>query len=175
MKITTLTTLTLILMALFCFGCAGSGQAVAWDDSMKGLFSGTPDNPTSHPRHLWSRQDEDRLLRQMGFADVAVVGTVRVEAQCDRYGKRQVTLELHVKEILHGDQDDELEQGQKLYLSLDSDSHQSTVKTARDLPGTQFLVFLKRKPQGEQTRLSYDFYRPNPRLLAEVRSMYARL
>ena len=169
--------LSLTILALLWTGCAGSRQAVQWDDSMQGLFSGNPDNPTSHPRHLWSKADEERLLRQMGYADVAAVGTVRVVTQCDRYGKRQVTLEFQVTEILHGDLDDELEDEQKLSLKMDTDSRhlQSTVKAAREIPGTQFLVFLKRKPQGSKSRLSYDFYRPNTRLLAEVKSIYSRL
>lgn len=167
--------LTLTLMGFLCIGCAGSGQAVAWDDSMQGLFSSDPDNPTSHPRRLWSKKEEERFLKQMGYADAAALGTVKVVSQCDRYGQRQVTLELHVKEVLHGDLGDELEEGQKLSIRIDADSHRSTVQTARSTPGSQFLVFLKRKPQGDQTRLSFDFYRPNPRLMTEVRSMYSRL
>lgn len=163
--------LSLSLLTLLCIGCAGSSQAVAWDDSMKPLFSGSPENPTSHPRHLWSRADEERLLQHMGYADVAVVGAVKVVTQCDRYGKQQVTLELSVKEVLHGDLDDE----QKLRVTTDLDSHKSTVRTARSDPGARYLVFLKRQPQGDARQVSYEFYRPSPRLMAEVRSMYARL
>lgn len=111
----------------------------------------------------------------MGYADAAAVGTVKVVSQCDRYGKRQVTLELVVKEVLHGDLDREMDEGQKLSIRIKEDSHKTTVETARNAPGSQFLVFLKRKPDGDQTRLSFDFYRPNPRLMAEVRSMYGRL
>ncbi len=163
----TTATLSLSLLALLCVGCAGSSQAVAWDDSMKPLFSGSPENSTSHPRHLWSRADEERLLKHMGYADAAVVGTVKVVTQCDRYGKRQVSLELQVKEVLHGNLDDD----EKLRISTDQQTHESTVRTARSDPGARFLVFLKRKPAGE----TYEFYRPRPRLMAEVRSMYARL
>ena len=159
-------------------GCGGSGQTVRWQDSMEDLFSGSPGNPTSHPRHLWSAQDEDRLLRQMGYADAAALGTIRVLTQCDRYGKQLVAVEFQVREVLHGTLAGALEQGQKLNLRLDSRSPalRSTVQTARKIPGTQFLVFFKQRPDSNgKLRLFHDFYRPSPRLLAEVKSIYGRL
>ena len=53
-----------------------------------------------------------------------------------------------------------------------SEEFRRAVRLQHHLAGTHYLLFLKRSPDGG---MRWALYRPNPRLLNEVRSRYAAL
>jgi hypothetical protein len=134
------------------------------------VFSNQSVKPAEPPRDYWTRQDEEMLLRRMGFADIVAVGTLRVVSQCNRSGVPfQLTLAFRPEEQLFG----KLEEGEvMLKLDATSDDFQRALGVQKDLVGTRYLMFFKRKSEKE---LRWAFYRPTARLLDEIRTRYASL
>jgi hypothetical protein len=160
------------LMAVLCLtACASHPKhTTAWSSSMGAVFSNQSVKPAEPPRGYWTRQDEEMLLRRMGFADIVAVGTLRVVSQCNRSGVPfQLTLAFRPEEQLFGELEDE-----EVMLRLDasSDDFQRALAVQKDLVGTRYLMFFKRKGSNE---LRWAFYRPTRSLLNEIRARYASL
>jgi len=119
------------------------------------------------PRECWTPDDEDRLLRQMGYADTVAIGTLRVVTRytpsVDRAG--QLTMAFRPDEILFGSLSDRLDDEGQLQLHTGPDAPGSQ-------PGARYLLFLK---QAKGKDLRWASYRVSPRLLDEVRRRYAWL
>jgi len=155
-------------------GCATqSSPTPAWNPSMSHVFSNDDVRPDETPREYWTAEDEELLLRRMGFADTVVLGTLRVLTQYNRGGvATQLTLAFKPDEVLFGkvatDEDDEI----SLQPDPESQEFRSALRLQRSLPGTRYLLFLKQRP-GVGPR--WAVYYPSARLLDEVRSRYAWL
>jgi hypothetical protein len=170
----------LLLVFLLGFNACASSQRVApvWNASMGDWFSNDSVDPYQPPRGYWTDQDEDVLLRRMGYADSVVVGTLRVVSQ---YGRGEVaselTLAFHADELLFGSLERELDEAGELLLQPEPSSPEFrlALRIQRNLPGTRYLLFLKRQPQGKAERLRWALYRPTQQLLQEIRSRYTAL
>ena len=173
--------LAVVGLALALGGCQGtSTRSVAWDPSMAPLFAGDPGAPSDQGARGWTAEAEEQLMQRMGYADAVAVATVREVRRHDKYGTpRFVGLDFHLREVLHGSLDGELDERRVLRLSIEEQQEEalaSTVEKIRQLPDTRFLVFIKRSPDGDGAdRLRWAFYSPNRRLLARVRALYRDL
>jgi hypothetical protein len=136
-------------------------------------------DPDAPPRRLWTGQDDDALQRRMGYADVAAFGSLRVVTQCSQYNSpSQLTLALRPYEVLHGSLEEDLGSSGEITLQIDRSSlgFERALQIQRQLPGTRYLLFLKREPvRDKEQRFHWAFYRPTRRLMAEVRTRYRAL
>ena len=170
-----------VALALLVSGCAGSTtRNVAWDPSMAPLFAGDPGAPSGQGARGWTTEAEEQLMQRMGYADAVAVATVREVRRHDMYGTpRFVGLDFHLREVLHGSLDGDLDERRVLRLDIAEEQEAalaSTVEKIRQLPETRFLVFIKRSPDGDgPDRLRWAFYSPNLKLLARVRALYRDL
>lgn len=168
-----------LLLVLLANACASSQRvAPGWTASMGDWFSNDSVDPYQPPRDYWTAQDEDVLLRRMGYADTVVVGTLRVVSQ---YGRGEVpselTLAFHADELLFGSLERQLDEAGEVLLQPEpaSPEFKLALRIQRNLPGTRYLLFLKRQPQGKTEQLRWALYRPTHQLLQEIRSRYAAL
>ena len=134
---------------------------------MGSWFSSDPLDP-GNVRREWTREDEERLLRQMGYADTVAIGTLRLVAQyTPENAPGQLTLAFQPEEVLFGSLTGRLDGDGTLPLHPAPGQRQNL----DELSGARFLLFLKQ--EGEQLR--WASYRPSAKLLAEVRSRYKSL
>lgn len=171
--------LSALLVALVSASCASTptDPTVGWRDGMQELFDNGSVDPDEPPRHLWEHQDEEALLKRMGYADVVAVGTLRLVGQfTDHSLPSQLSLAFAPDEVLYGSLDDKLDAQRELMLRLDPGSRDFHValRIQQQLPGTRYLVFLKQQPS-RQRRLVWSFYKPSKRLMAEVRAQFRML
>lgn len=157
-------------------GCAGSApQGVTWKRSMSEVFDNSSVRPGEPPRRLWTRRDEDRLLRQLGYADAVALGTIRLVNKTSMRGRRQLALAFKPTEVFHGAISRDLDSDGVLRLRLGPSSrdYHRAARVEHQLPGTRYLLFVKRKPgRRGKVRLRWAFYQPRRQLLAEVRARF---
>jgi len=168
--------LLILTMLVTIAGCASRATtARSWSPQMAALFSDSSLKPDEVPREKWSRDEEDQLLRQMGFADTVAVGTLRLVSQyAPRDTPRQLALAFRADEVLHGSLDKELDDARELTLRLDPSSREFrlALHLQQQLPGARFVLFLKHNARGE---LHWACYRPSAQLLVELRTRFAWL
>lgn len=134
--------------------------------------------PAQPPRHLWKHSDEDLFLRRIGFADVVALGSARVVTLYVAFNTpRQLALAFHPEETFYGSLEDDMDDDGELLLPLKpgDDDFQLAVKVIRHLPGSRYLLLLKKKPsknEKEQPELKWALYTPEKRLLVELRAMF---
>lgn len=143
---------------------------------MDSYFENTSVKPGEPPRRLWDTEDEELLLRRMGYADTVAVGTIRLVTNYERRGTSgQLALAFRPREVLYGSIDKDKDTDGELHLRLDPSAadYNLAKKIQSQLPGTHYLLFLKRRPQGDDKHdLRWAFYRPRRKLMAEVRARY---
>jgi hypothetical protein len=173
------TYLALLLLPVLAAGCASAQTdkpAVAWRDGMQNWFDTGSVDPDEPPRQLWDSQDEDTLLRRLGYADAVSVGTMRLVSQYEKHSQpSQLTLAFAPEEVLFGSLKAQLDTQRELALRLDRSSQdfELALRVQRQLPGTKYLVFFKQRPDRHgKRRLLWSLYKPSKRLLAEVRTRY---
>lgn len=156
-------------------GCAGTSQQVQWRGSMGTYFESASVKPGEPPRRLWENADEELLLRRMGYADTVAVGTIRLVSAMERRGSGQMALAFRAREVLYGslEQDKDAEGVLRLQLDPSASDNRMANKILKQLPGTHYLLFLKRRPRKDGKHdLRWAFYRPRRQLMAEVRTRY---
>lgn len=157
-------------------GCAGSTKPeVNWRGSMGSYFENTSVKPGEPPRRFWDTADEELLLRRMGYADTVAVGTIRLVSGYEHRGTGQLALAFRTREVLYGSIDQDKDTDGELRLRLDPSAADYSLarKIQKQLPGTHYLLFLKRRPRRDGKHdLRWAFYRPRRKLMAEVRARY---
>jgi hypothetical protein len=130
------------------------------------------------PRRLdWSRAEEELLLYRLGSADCTLVGKIRRVSTSQQFDRPQEMLLLvHPEEVLHGRLKQVLDQEGELVLRVAASNADFRLALTEEpfLPGTRYLVFLKR-PEPAANGWRWALYRPERRLLEEVRAAYHRL
>jgi len=143
---------------------------------MGSYFENTSVKPGEPPRRLWDSVDEELLLRRMGYADTVAVGTIRLVSKYEHRGRSgQLALAFRAREVLYGSLNEDQDTEGELTLRLDPSAADYSLarKVQSQLPGTHYLLFLKRRPRGgDKPDLRWAFYRPRRKLMAEVRSRY---
>jgi hypothetical protein len=146
---------------------------------MQVWFANTSVSPAEPPRLLWTRKDEDLFRRRIGFADVVAIGTIRVVTLFSRFEQHnQISVAFRPSEILYGELKDHLTEEKELDCRLgpaDLD-FQMALRVQEHLPGTKYVLLLKLKPDERRKKqppvLRWALYRPDKRLLTEIRAMY---
>lgn len=165
-----------IVLAALVGACGPSPQAApGWNTSMSHVFSNDSVEPDRLPRQYWTADDEELLLKRMGFADTVVVGTVRVVSQLAQGGvARRLTLAFQPREVLYGSVEGQVDSDGELTLQPEpgTDEFRRALRAQKSLPGTRYLLFLKRRGAGESR---WALYQPSAGLLADVRGRYAAL
>lgn len=169
--------LPLLGLWLAAFGCGHSGAGgTAWQDSMESYFANGSVRPPEPPRRLWERKDEDLFLHRMGLADVVIVGVARVVTVHSNFDTpKQVALAFQPREVLHGSIEEVADDDGELLLPLgpESEDFQLAVKVHPHLPGSRYVLMLKKQHQKDRPPvLRWALYRPDDRLLAEIRVMF---
>ncbi|MCB9558238.1 MAG: hypothetical protein H6707_19130 [Deltaproteobacteria bacterium] len=166
---------------------------------MNRWFDNTSVQPSEPERRYWTRADEDMLLRRLGYADVAVVGSIRVVNAFYMFDSpRQVALAFSPQQVLYGSLKGAIDDDGELFLQLGRsglDFHLA-VTLRRHLPGRRYLLFIKFRPQSAGQRslgeisgwraslkrpgkqhptFSWVLYRPDKALLEQVQTMYGWL
>lgn len=167
----------LLLSILSPLGCSSAPKPVQWQAAMQAWYGNGPVRPDQLPRLLWERPAEDLLQKRVGFADVVVIGTAHVVTLFTALdAPRQLALAFRPQEVIHGSLDDLTDQEGELLLTLDSgdDDFQMAVKTYDHLPGSRYLLLLKRKPTKNSKRplVRWSVYKPDKVLLREIRVMF---
>jgi hypothetical protein len=142
---------------------------------------------------FWGRQDEENLLRQLGYADVVAVGSIQSIGLASHYGaERHLNLAFRPDELLHGTLDQELDRDRQLVVRIAASAE--AFEIARRVPqwnsSVRFLLVLKhqcareggpgarraleRSDQGH-CGLRWAIYLPTARMLARVRTLFSRL
>lgn len=146
---------------------------------MQVWFANSSVSPPEPPRLLWTRKDEDLFRRRIGFADVVAIGTIRVMTLFSRFEQhKQISVAFRPSEVLYGELKDHLSSDKELFFRLgpaDLD-FQMALRVQEHLPGTKYVLLLKLKPDERRKKklpvLRWALYRPDKRLLAEIRTMY---
>jgi len=185
----------LLLAVLTAAGSCSKRKTVAWRPEMRRWFDNSTVGPNDESVDGWTRRDEELFLRRIGYADVAAIGTVRMVTTFSHHrSPRQVALAFRPRELLYGTLEGRLDAQGELALVLGE--AMVGVRVARllseHLPGRRYLLFLKDKPvaPGPRHKVSgwraslwrpppvprpehrWALYRPEPRLLRQVRAMY---
>jgi hypothetical protein len=186
----------LLSVAIFVFGCA-SQPKTKWSEELTLWFGNAAARPTDPPRRHWGRAEEELLLKRIGHADICAVGWISSVGSFERRGKEeQITLTFLPTRMLHGSLSSKLDKDGQLVLKLDGRDldFRRALLLQRYLPGRRFLVFLKQKPgkplprpkQGWRASLwrpppppapiyRWALYRPEKRLIVEVKTLYRSL
>jgi len=170
-------------------------QRTGWNEQMRGIFNNTSVQPPEPDRLYWSRKEDETFLRRMGHADVTAVGTIRRISTFTAFSNpKRVALAFRPTEVLHGEMDKIVDAAGEIAVELDEgqlDFHLA-LNIASTIPGRSYLLFLKEKPHPGQKKISgwegsitqptklpakyfWALYRPDKKLLSEVRAMYAWL
>jgi hypothetical protein len=164
---------SLLLLALLP-ACRAPAPQTAWRDDMAELFGKSSVRPDDPPRHLWSEDDVDLFQRRLGYADCAALGTTRVVSTYTTFSSaQQFALAFHPDEFLHGSLEGELDRDGDMTLRLTpaQNDFRLAVHLQRLLPGTRYLVFLKRQPS-QPPIWHWALYRDDPQLIRETRAVY---
>ena len=169
--------LLLLLSLSGHLACGSTPKPVTWQDSMQSWYNNGSVRPDQPPRSLWERPDEDLLQKRIGFADLVVVGTAHVVTLFSALdAPRQLALAFRPQEVIHGSLDGLVDQEGELLLTIDSsdEDFQMAVKTFEHLPGSRYLLVLKRKPSkdSKKPQVRWSLYKPDKTLLREIRAMY---
>ncbi len=146
---------------------------------MQVWFANSSVSPPQPPRQLWTREDEELFLRRIGFADMVAIGTIRVVTLFSHFEQHnQISVAFRPSEVLYGELKDHLSKDKELYCRLgpaDLD-FQMALRVQEHLPGTKYVLLLKLKPDERGKKrppvLRWALYRPDKRLLTEIRAMY---
>jgi hypothetical protein len=164
----------LLGLIMVLLGCASKPESRAWSSSMGNWFTNDALSADDPPRAFWTRKDEEQLLRRMGYADAAALGTLRLVSQYSPSDDLPGSLSLAFRpdETLFGTLGTELDSEGELTLSLDPSSTEfrHAVKMQHNLTGARYLLFLKRG--SDNGALYWACYRATPRLLDDVRTRY---
>jgi hypothetical protein len=166
------------LLAALLTGEAGCrpppAPVTAWRDDMAELFGKSSVRPDDPPRDLWTDADVELLQKRLGYADCAALGTTRLVSTYSAFNRaRQLALAFHPEELIYGSLEGELDRDGDLGLQLTpaQNDFRLAVQLQRLLPGTRYLVFLKRQP-GNPPIWHWALYRDDPQLIQEVRATY---
>jgi hypothetical protein len=158
-------------------GCRTTAPASTWRDEMAEIFGKSSVRPDDPPRHLWGEADVDLLQQRLGFADCAAIGTTRVVSTYSTFSKaKQVALAFHPDELIYGSLEGELDRDGDLSLQLTpaQNDFRLAVTVQRLLPGTRYLILLKRQPS-KPPMWHWALYRDDAQLIREVRATYELL
>jgi hypothetical protein len=158
-------------------GCRTTAPASTWRDEMADLFGKSSVRPDDPPRYLWSEADVDLLQQRLGYADCAAIGTTRVVSTYSTFSKaKQVALAFHPEELIYGALEGELDRDGDLALQLTpaQNDFRLAVTVQRLLPGTRYLILLKRQPS-QPPMWHWALYRDDAQLIREVRATYELL
>lgn len=170
----TASVIPLLFLAAAC-GTAEPGPA-RWQDSMQRWYANTSVRPPEPPRAQWERVDEDLLLKRIGFADLVVVGTAREVTLFTMLGApKRVAFAFTPREVLYGSLADLIDEQGDLLLPLSPNDldFQLALRVLDHIAGSRYLMLLKRQPlaKGPPT-LHWSLYKPDRRLLVEIRAMF---
>jgi predicted small lipoprotein YifL len=166
----------LTVLALLGCGPKAPGTTSLPDAALRTWFDNSLHLDLENER-FWGRQDEETLLRQLGHADVVAVGSIESIGLASHYGaERHLNLAFRPEELLHGTLDGELDRDRQLVVRIPATTE--AFEIARRLPewngGLRFLLLLKRA-HDDARELCWAIYLPPSRLLAQVRTLFARL
>ena len=162
------------LLLLLPLACGKPPAPAKWQASMTRWYQNSSVRPPEPPRQLWERDDEDLLLKRVGFADVVAVGTARVVTLFTMLGSpKRLALAFRPEEVIYGEVDQLKDEQGDLLLPFGPDDldFQLGLRVFGHLAGTRYLLLLKRQP-GEPVRLHWSLYRPDKKLVQEIRAMF---
>lgn len=169
------TSLLGLIQVTVLLGCSAQSETRAWSPSMGNWFTNDALSADDPPRAFWTRKDEEQLLRRMGYADAAALGTLRLVSQYSPSDDLPGSLSIAFRpdETLFGTLQTELDSEGELTLWLDPSSSEfrHAVKMRHNLTGARYLLFLKRGT--ENSALYWACYRATPRLVDDVRTRYS--
>lgn len=171
---------SLALLALLVGACSsGAGQNTAWRDDLTRIFSNNSVQPSEPPRELWTVADEEMLQRRLGHADCVAIGRMKLLSVYATFSSaKELSLVFRPKELLHGSLEGALDKDGDLQLQLtpsSSDDFRLALQLQKHLPGTRYVMFLKRQPVGSRAVWHWALYRDDPKLVAEIRAAYELL
>jgi len=171
-------TLLLHLVLWLPLGCGTSSpKPVQWQEAMLRWYDNSSVRPGEPPRQLWEPPEVDLLLKRVGFADAVAVGRARAVTLFTMLNTpKQLAVVFHPEELIYGDLEQLTDDSGDLLLSLDPGDvdFQMALKTYDFLPGSRYLLLLKRQPTRDKKDfiLRWSLYNPQPRLVQEIRVMF---
>ncbi|MCK5795924.1 MAG: hypothetical protein KAI47_01990 [Deltaproteobacteria bacterium] len=190
--------LLLLMAALSQVTACTKTQNIPWSEAMAVWFGNAAAQPTDPPHKHWTRTEEDLFLKRVGYADLALVGVVTSVGTFSRYeDPRQVTLTFKPTYVFHGDVEKRQDPRGELVLKLGDVAldFRRALQVQSFLRGKRYLLLLKEKPRisshqraktGWKASLwrpppkpkpiyRWALYRPEPKLLKQVRNLYLLL
>jgi hypothetical protein len=169
----------LLALALATACSSGARQGTAWRDDLARVFSNNSVQPSEPPRELWTPADEETLQLRLGHADCAAIGRMKLLSVYASFSSaRELSLVFRPQEILHGSLAGALDENGDLQLQLtpsSSDDFRLALQLQKHLPGTRYVMFLKRQPVGTRVVWHWALYRDDPKLISEIRAAYEAL
>ncbi len=171
---------TLLALGLLAAACGpGPGERTAWRDDLQKYFSNNSVQPSEPPRELWTVADEEMLQLRLGHADCVAIGKLKLLSVYASFSTaKELSLVFRPQELLHGSLESALDREGDLQLQLTaatSDDFRLALQLQKHLPGTRYVMFLKRQPLGSRAVWHWALYRHDPRLIAEIRAAYELL
>jgi hypothetical protein len=160
--------------------CSGSvGENTTWRDDLARIFSNNSVQPSEPPRELWSTSDEEMLQQRLGHADCVAIGRMKLLSVYATFSSaRELSLVFRPQEVLHGSLEGSLDKEGDLQLQLtpaSSDDFRLALQLQQHLPGTRYIMFLKRQQVAGRKLWHWALYRNDPRLVGEIRAAYELL
>ncbi len=192
-----LSLLLLTVLVSQLVGCSKTKQ-IPWSEAMAIWFGNAAAQPNDPPRKHWTRSEEDLFLKRLGYADLTVLGEVRMVGTFTKYEKpKQVTLTFVPLHTFYGDLEERVDERGELVLKLANVAldFRRAVQVQHFLPGKRYVLLLKEKPadpdgdkpgRGWQASLwrpppkakpiyRWALYRPERALLRQIRDLYELL
>lgn len=174
-----LSTIGLGCWALLAACAASTSEGTAWRDDLSRIFSNNSVQPSEPPREHWSLADEEMLQQRLGHADCAAIGRMKLLSVYATFSSaRELSLVFRPQEILHGSLEGALDKEGDLQLQLtpaSSDDFRLALQLQKHLPGTRYIMFLKRQPVGGRKVWHWALYRHDPKVVSEIRAAYELL
>lgn len=187
-----------LAVVLTAFVACSKAKRSAWSDEMVLYFGNAAAQPTDPPRKHWTRSEEELFLKRLGHADLTVLGVVSSVGTFSKHeDPRQVTLTFLPQRVFYGSLEGKVDKNKELVLELGEQvlDFRRAVRVGRYLPGKRYLLLLKEKPappasgpEGEGWEASlwrppakakptfrWALYRPEKKLLEQVRELYQLL
>jgi hypothetical protein len=144
------------------------------------VFSNNSVQPSEPPREHWTPADEELLQKRLGYADCVAIGRMRLLSVYSTFSAaRELDLVFRPEVVLHGSLAGSLEGDGDLRLQLtpsSSDDFRLALTVQQRLPGTRYVMFLKRRPlAGGRVAWHWALYRDDPALLKEIRGAFEAL